>query len=104
MKQRSSVRNTGWQRAGTAVDAADRGAAAAAGGNQERTILFRVILELFLEKRTLSIFVILRSPPKAGVSKDDSHRPGRTSFEARPAVQVHRQARTPHDKAATLWP
>jgi hypothetical protein len=27
-------------------------------------------------------------------SKDDGHRPIRTSFEARPAVQVHRKART----------
>ena len=82
--------------------AAARAAAAPEVANQERTILFRVILELFLEKRTLSIFVILRSPPKAGVSKDDSHRPGRTSFEARPAVQVHRKARTSSDNGEAV--
>jgi hypothetical protein len=52
MKQRSSVRNYGWQRAGTALAAAARAVAAPEVANQERAILFRAILKIiFLEER-----------------------------------------------------
>src|SRR5260370_42150152 len=49
---------------------------------------------VFLLRHAQTIPVILRKRALARVSKDDGHHPGRSSFEARPAVQVHRKART----------